>query len=230
MGEDKGALDCPAWAFGACDHDEGVVRKDVDGGVREEPDEAPALRVVLVQRVYRGQSLPAAGVGVPGDGRGTHPGIHALTLPAVVVLHPGDLDELRVYPRQVIVLHEVLTYELVVRADLVVLLAHQFPLFETVAGATLRQVSQMLGEGRGVRIEVYEDQEAPTVHVYGHQAVVSPIKALDPAHVEDDLHVLRDIRALEKRGAEARPLQIVCPGVVRTAYPVIAYRAGMGVE
>ena len=67
MGEDEGALDGPVGALGARDHDEGVVRKDVDGGVGEEPDEASALRVVLVERVHRGQALPAAVLGVPGD-------------------------------------------------------------------------------------------------------------------------------------------------------------------
>jgi|GEM_PF-6916250 len=214
MGEEDGFLAGGIGTLGMGDDHEAVVGEDDEGGVREEPDEAPALAIALGEPLDRGQALPAAGLGVPGNGGGAHAGVQSRPLPAVVVLHAGNLHQLRMHPGQVVVLHEVFPDELVVRLDLVVAGTDDLPLLESIAPEPLGEVAELLAEGGRLRIEVEEDEEAPGVDLHGQEAVVRLVETLHPAHVENALHVLGDVRALEERGAQALAVEVVGPAVV----------------
>src|SRR5215213_8621266 len=184
MGEDDRLLDSAVRTDGIRDDNEGVVRKDADGGVREEQYEAAALGVVSPQRAHRRQPLPASTLGVLGDRGGTKPRVQSRSLPAVVVFYPGDLYQLRMHPRQVIVLQEILADELVVRSDFVPFLSHHPPLVQPVVREALKQVAELLGERSSIRVEVDEDEEAPTLCPDGQEAVVSFVEFPNLAHVE----------------------------------------------
>src|SRR5215217_9142145 len=98
MGEDDRLFDSAVRADGFRDDNEGVVRKDADGGVGEDQYEAAALGVVSPQRAHRRQPLPTSALGVLGDRGGAKTRIQSRSLPAVVVFYPGDLYQLRMYP------------------------------------------------------------------------------------------------------------------------------------
>src|SRR6266568_1836059 len=120
-------------------------------------------------------------------------------------------------PREVVVLHEVLADELVVRLDLVHLLPRNPPLVEPVAGEALRKVAEFVGERWAVRIEVDEDQAAPRLGADGEETVVGPVELLHVAHVEDALLAFGDLGALEERRPEAGAVEAVRPAVIRAA-------------
>src|SRR5215217_1374713 len=192
--------------------------------------EATALGVVSPQRAHRRQPLPASALGVLGDRGGAEPRVQSRSLPAVVVFYPGDLYQLRMHPRQVVVLQEILADELVVRCDFVPLLSHHPPLVQPVVCETLGQVAELLGERSGVQVEVDEDEEAPALYPDGQEAVVSFVEFANLAHVEGGLGILGDVRALEERRAQAFALEVVSPTVVGAPYPVVACHAGAVVE
>src|SRR5215211_4378577 len=144
MGEDDRLLDSAVRTDGIRDDNEGVVRKDADGGVGEDQYEAAAL-------------------GVLGARGGAKTRIQARSLPAVVVFYPGDLYQLRMHPRQVVVLQVIHADELVVRSDFVPFLSHHPPLVQPVVREAVGQVAELLGERSSIRVEVDEDEEAPAL-------------------------------------------------------------------
>ena len=177
-------------------------------------------------------SQPPA-VGVARDRRGAHAGVHAGALPSVVVGELADPVELGVDPGQVVVLHEVLADELVVRRDVVGAAALRDPLVEPVVGEpvrTGRRAGSASGAGSGG--EVDEQEEAPATRQRrragrsrrGRRPVatdVSKIGLLPGGHVG----------ALEQRRAQARAVGVVGPVVVRAAdASAVPDLAGVGVE
>ena len=94
-----------------------------------------------------------------------------------MVFHPGDLHQLRVHPRQVVVLQEVLADELVVRRDFVGLLSHHPPLVEPVVREALGQIAELLGERRGVRSRLTKTRKPQLSALDGQEAVVRLVEA-----------------------------------------------------
>jgi hypothetical protein len=66
---------------------------------------------------------------------------------------------------------------------------------QLVVRETFGQIAELLGEGRGARVEVDEDEEAPALCLDGQQAVVGFIEIPDLAHVEGGPGFLGDVRA-----------------------------------
>ena len=132
------------------------------------------------------------------------------------------------HPGQVVVLHEVLADELVVGVDVVGEPALRDPLVEPVVAEARRQVAQVHRQGRGVRVEVDEQEQAPGVDGDVVEPVVGLVEALGDGGVEDRLLAGGDVGALEQRRAEAVPVGVVGPRVVRAAdAPAVADLAGV---
>ena len=121
------------------------------------------------------------------------------------------------HPRQVVVLHEVLAHELPVRLDLVGAGAGEPPLVEPVAREALREVAERLGERSRGRVQAGEDQRAERVDGDRQQRVVGLVERRRRTRVEDRALVVGDARAVEQRRAQAAPLEVVGPAVVRAA-------------
>jgi hypothetical protein len=135
------------------------------------------------------------------------------------------------HPRQVVVLHEVLGDELVVRGDLVLAAAAGDPPVELVGGESGRQVAELVGERAGPGVEADEHEETPAVHRDLEQAVVGPVEGPGSGGVEDPLLAGGNVGALEQGGAQAGAVQVVGPAVVRAPDPVVPPDvAGIGIE
>ena len=86
-----------------------------------------------------------------------------------------------------------------------------------MAGGTRGQVAEVLGQRRGVAVEVHENERTPGIDRDRQQPVIGAVELLDVFHVEDRLLVFRDLRTREQRRPDARPVEIVRPAVVRAA-------------
>ena len=129
--------------------------------------------------------------------------------------HRGDLDEPRVHPGQVVVLHEVLGDELPVRVDLVLDPPDEALLGEPVAVESLGKIAELVVERGRLGVEAHEDEAAPFVDANGVKTVVGPVERLDLAHVEDVLLILGNPRfGREERCSQTRSVEVVRPRVV----------------
>ena len=146
-----------------------------------------------------------------------------------MVLQRGDLDESRVHPGQVVVLHEVLRDELPVCGDRVVDPAQEALLLEPVAGEAPGKIAELLFERRRVGVEAAEDDTAPRRDARGVEAEVALVELAHAGEVERALLVVRDAGLRrEERCAEARAVQAVRPRVVRALEEAVDVPARLG--
>ena len=116
-----------------------------------------------------------------------------------------------------VVLHEVLADQLPVGLDVVLDAALQAVLAEAIAGEALGQIAELVFQLGRCGIEADEDEEVPLGDAHRMQAHLVLIERLDVRHVEGDAGLYGHFTlGREQRRAEALPVEVVRPGVVRT--------------
>ena len=121
------------------------------------------------------------------------------------------------HPGQVVVLHEVLGDELPVRLDRVLDRADEPVLGEPVSVEPRGQVAQLVLELRRRRVEADEDEAAPLRGAGRVEPVIGPCRTPSRPTCRTSPRCSSGNAGLrrEQRRPEARPVEVVRPGVVR---------------
>ena len=195
-----------------------MVRERVDRHGGEHPGETGALGVVRIEARHRRQALPAALRRVfDAIGEVQNPMYIPAPCQRWCALIGDTLTSARVHPGQVVVLHEVLRDELPVRADRVLDAAHE-PVF---ARAGIRRAARAGRRARPPAPAPIGSRQTKTrqphcVDAGGMEPVIGLVERLHVRHVEHRLLLFRDAGLRrEERRPQARPVEVVRPGVVR---------------
>ena len=105
--------------------------------------------------------------------------VHARSLEPVVVLDSTDLGQLRMHPRQVVVLLVVLADELPVGRDLDVAALDGAPRFEPVGPQAIGKVAEPVVQWHGRRVETGEHEGSPASDADPVQPVFGGIEVVD---------------------------------------------------